>query len=393
MPAWRAWATTHPLASAVALAVAVRCALALMLPIGATYDIDSYRIVAETVARHQDVYSAAQTVHRYPYLPLHVWLVSGFWWLSSWLPLPFVTLVKLPAIAADAGIVALIFRALERRHGEYRALIGARLYALSPVAIAITAVHGQFDAIPLLCLLLCLYWLTFKADARRDIALAGVFLGMGILDKTWPLLFALPLVAMLPWRRWPIFAGAAALPSLAGIGLYLAIFPHALAGMVERVAGYHSLPATFGFTAALALVTGEHGALYVAADRFGFVLTMLAIGVVGLLMARWKQAPELALLASMVTFFALSAGFGIQYLVWLVPVAILASQGVWLRRYTLACLPWLVIAYGTFYTLPILQRLTSDAAAMSIMQAVSLPAWFIVLAWAVTILRRQPIDA
>ncbi len=100
--------------------------------------------------------------------------------------LPFALAVKLPVIAADLLIVAVL--ATMAAAGRASPL-APWLYAVHPVSVLVGSVHGQFDAIPLLLVLVAVECL---ARGRRDasaLALAGA-----IATKSFPVLL-LPFLA------------------------------------------------------------------------------------------------------------------------------------------------------------------------------------------------------
>jgi Gpi18-like mannosyltransferase len=62
------------------------------------------------------------------------------------------------------------------------------LYALNPITIICTNIHGQFDVIPIFFLLLGIYLFN-----KHKEALSMSVLSFAIFTKTWPALFIIPL--------------------------------------------------------------------------------------------------------------------------------------------------------------------------------------------------------
>ena len=123
---------------------------------------------------------------RVPYFPgIHLFLwIGGLLILHT--PLPVALSFKLFPCLFDAGIAVLLMdfgrsvRDAQRR---------AWLYALAPVPLIITAIHGQWDSIVLFFLLLAV-WACRLETSRGDVA-AGVAYVLSVVAKpvTVPLLF------------------------------------------------------------------------------------------------------------------------------------------------------------------------------------------------------------
>lgn len=103
-------------------------------------------------------------------------------------------LVKLPAILADLGAVALMYRIARVRLSAVAALLVAASYALCPAVILDGAFWGQMDAIFVLALLGALF-----GALRGRAVTAGVLFAAAILLKPQPVVFA-PLLMVYLWR-------------------------------------------------------------------------------------------------------------------------------------------------------------------------------------------------
>ncbi|MFI5419039.1 MAG: hypothetical protein ACHQ2Y_09130 [Candidatus Lutacidiplasmatales archaeon] len=104
--------------------------------------------------------------------------------LVPFMPTPGILfLLKLPFILADVG-VALLLYAVGRRSGEGRGTLLAMAWFLNPVVIWASAVHGEVDS------LAALLSLAFLLALWKGWPLpAGLFLGLGIFTKIYPLAF------------------------------------------------------------------------------------------------------------------------------------------------------------------------------------------------------------
>lgn len=372
------------LPGALALALAVRLAIALRVPLGAWYDIYSYQVVGKLVLAGRDVYSAAEAAGRHPYLPLQLYWLAAATWLSEHGPLAFISVVKLPAIAADVALVALLYVICRRLVARAAALRRAWIYALHPVPILVTALHGQFDAIPLLCLVGAWYLLVLR---RMPLA-AGLALGLGVLDKTWPALLFPVLVLLLSDLRARVrFTLATALPPLLGTALYLVLFSGSPLALFRRVGSYASVPGRWGYSLIFdADAFSQHTLVWVA--HAGSALVLAA----GLFVAvrSWRRDDPAAIrpLLAVLAMLVVSAGFSVQYLMWLVPLALLAGEERWLWWYTGAALILLGVSYGGVEIEQGLWRYLSPRQIDLALGLAALPVWFVMLAWTASLDRR-----
>ena len=150
-------------------------------------DVQRYqRVAAHVLDVSWNPYEAPRL---YPYPPVWIWVEAGSEWLSRHTGASFAVLVKLPVLAADLAIVALL-GAWGSRTG--RGLVPAWLYALHPVSVLVGAFHGQFDAVALFFVLLAV--VDFEAG-RRDVS--ALALAAAVALKSFPVLL-LPVFLLTP---------------------------------------------------------------------------------------------------------------------------------------------------------------------------------------------------
>ncbi|HEY7126310.1 MAG TPA: glycosyltransferase 87 family protein [Ktedonobacterales bacterium] len=279
-----------------------------MLTTGAAYDIDSYHLQAASVFQHRNVYLFTD---RYPYPPVWVWVVALVQWFANLTAIPFVFLVKVPAIAGDCLIVALLQR--------YKSNAAARFYALNPVSILITAGHGQFDG--LVFALVVLAWVCWQAEGRARGYWAALALGGAIALKGYPILF-LPalLIHISPNKQRYIAAGLALLPLALAFLVYGALFGF-VGAMLTHVLGYSSSP-YFGwsFLPALVLNSIEPSTVPLVLTPVGYVARAALVAFACYLPWRHSDWPvERLWLVMLLAFYALAPGVSAQYLLWALP--------------------------------------------------------------------------
>lgn len=356
----------------------VRLLPTILLPVGATYDIESFKMVADALLAGKEVYQAA--AGRHPYLPLQMYVLGGMLWAANVFSIPFVVMVKIPAVLADVGITAVIYHSFHRRGASLSAsLFGALLYALNPISILVSAYHGQFDAIPVLLLLLA--WYTWQFDKR--LILSAVTLGLAILSKTWPLVFLPILIIRLrSFRQRLIYSSISVLIPIAFSIGYLWIFKGTFSGF-NRAFTHTGVAGYWGYSALMAMgakFNGRLETLYATLiDLRRWVI--LAAGIVTLWITR-RQSPLNALTTIILTIFAVSAGMGIQWLLWIVPFAILIKDYQGLKWYSLFGALFLLIQLYGIHMYPWAFHLFGNEMGDLIIRAGSIPAWITVCLWA-----------
>ncbi len=317
----------------VLLALALRLVVA-SLTTGADYDIASYAIQAQSVLTHHNIYVFTD---RYPYPPVWVWLVALAQWIANATWLPFVWLARLPGILGDALIVALLHRAKGNK--------AALFYAVNPVAILITAGHGQFDG-----LVMALVAAAWASRQRQGSAWAALALGGAIALKGYPVLLLPALLAGAPgWKRRALLTGLALTPLLISALVYSAFFGLEPA-MASHVLGYVS-PIAFGWRLIFntLLLPLRMMNVSVSLSALPSLARLLILAWPLLLLWRRQRWPlEQHWQAVFLGFYALSPGISVQYLLWVIPLLALGDlRDGW--RYTTLSAAGIVCYYlGNF---------------------------------------------
>ena len=312
--------TTGRRALVLAVAGAVRL-VPILLADRMVADVQRYHRVATHVL---DVsWNPYEAPRLYPYPPVWVWVEAGSEWLARHTGWSFPVLVKLPVLAADLAIVALL-AAGGARTG--RGLIPAWLYALHPVSVLVGAFHGQFDAAALFFVLLA----AFEFDGgRRDAS--ALALAAAIALKSFPVLL-LPVFLLTPGTTLSErgrFAALAILP------VALLLVPYAVAdfGALRReLFGYGGIAdfGWIGFWRGLRLLhTGVltrseapyWGGAVVASKALTLLGEAALLAAIAVRRVRWPLGE--ACLAVLLTFLVFYGSVSAQYLLWVVPF------GVW----------------------------------------------------------------
>jgi hypothetical protein len=265
-------------------------------------------------------------------------------WPPAWLPftwlasvtaatthVPFYLLIKLVPIAADLILTWFLYSVAE----DYGCSPWktALAYALNPISIYCTAIHGQFDAIPTLCATVAVVMIGRNGQSRRPVR-AGVWLGVAAAFKTWPLLILPALLAPL----WSIRRQAQTAAIAIGIFITALLLPGPFFGIstVTGVLHYRSTLEWWGLSSISFLMDAA-----MPADLFSAIFFVAMGFTASLVIATHTQALRGALLL-LLTFYVTAPGFGVQYLIWIVPLALLADQR---RAWTYSILAGLLIAF------------------------------------------------
>lgn len=254
-------------------------------------------------------------------LELWLWIASV---IAVYTPLPVIFPFKLLPIACDALIALLLFdSAPDRRSGWRRAV----LYGIAPVPIVISAMHTQWDSIWMYFLMLALVLVRIERPAMD--AVAGAAFVLSVIFKP----IAGPLILVILPRTKQRFLGFAG-----GVAAMLTIYYSILGAL-----GW--LPSWDEFIGILHYAQGGvriFGLPYRPFDRFWAAMAMVVLLTV-LHFARRLTRDEVALL--FLAFAIGVSGLSIQYLIWVVPFALLCDRTRFLALYTVAAGVFVVFFY------------------------------------------------
>jgi len=332
---------------------------------------------------------------------LHNWPVLWIYFSAAALlahdttGLPFALLIKLPPITADVILALMLMRA---------AGWGASLvYALHPVAVLISGYHGQFDSLMLAPTVLA--WRLFETwKGPRRVIGSGLALGVGVWFKPVPLLL-LPvfLPRLRTWRERAAYGALSVAPACLGTLPYLLRWPEDVA---VNFLGYSSWFGQWGYPVVWMLVEylKDHTIPWWLPDpefvspplqaMFAAGRWLLLAALVSVWVVSFKRGLSTlpSIIATFSAFYFVTVGFGLQYLLWIVPFAILARDRM-LWPYTLTSTAVLGTAYllGQAYLAP--EGLLDFAELNTrefLVKLATLPTWLLCGVWALaSVTRRQ----
>jgi hypothetical protein len=314
------------LTQALLVAAGLRLAMFVIAHDVAPYDlVNDFRIAGENVLAHQD-----PTLNSRPrgwnYLPTYGFLLAGMVAVEESTGLPWLWVARVLPITFDLGVTGLVYLLARPEKAGLRAF----QYACTPIAIFVSAVHGQMEP---LCLLFAVgAFVALRRGPAPRVVLAGVLIALAISVKTWPVLFLPALLLALPtWRarlRLLIGAGAVGLLLLLTMPLTVGTPVDKLPRIVAALAGYSPAGGTWGWSAVLYgyfpydAVSFETSTFWAVVGRVGSIAALLAFAAA---VWWWRRAgPIVVAGASTSAFLVATAGFGVQYLAWPVPFTTLS---------------------------------------------------------------------
>lgn len=269
------------------------------------------------ISQHDGIslYHQIKSFNHPPFM-IHVLQVMRF--LSSFTGISFYFWLRLPAILADVGSVVIVARLLklylEPRFSRSKLI----LLALAPASVMISGFHGNTDPLMIFFLLLAIYSL----DQKSNVWLAGIAFGMSMNIKVMPIIFLPALLLYLPSNKKRILFLMLAGTTFVIFGLPYIIQDPLFIGV--RLFSYGSNYGIWGVSRLLMLLsTNSDGfqSLNLAYAQLGKWIMLALIVAESIWMNRSLQKPPLFLQFGFITFtfMAITPGFGVQYLAWLVP--------------------------------------------------------------------------
>ncbi len=315
-----------PLTLAICTAVVLRLAMLALAyhvrPWDLAYDFQN---VGLATLQHRDPILATATV-RWSYLPVYDFVLAGAYWAHIHFHISWLITARIPSIVCDLGVVVLVGKAAGAA-GE-RAELRRFQYACNPLAILVSAVHGQVDPA---CLLFSFaaFALVLRAGTRisgRAAATAGLLLGLGIGAKTWPVLFGPALLLALPSarRRWQFAAATGGIIALLFVSMPLTVgTPVSKLPYLAKVMTYYHPPiGTWGWAGVWVAIHPTR--LPTTQDplwiNVGSIGAKLAVAGALLTVWWWRRAHPLDIATATTTaLLAITPAFGNQYLLWQAP--------------------------------------------------------------------------
>ena len=255
----------------------------------------------------ENIYPGFASLH-HPYLPFFLYVEAAAAWMGQ-SKIIVITIIKIINIIYDIGILYLVYLLSKKN------LKTAFVYALNPVTILVTTLHGQFDVIPVFFILLTIY--LFKTKKELAAVLSYSF---AILTKTWPILFIVPILrkasACHPRENGDprrLLLLVLFFPILFTV-IYCLLFKANPIDIAKTLISYQGLWAVWGPLTLL----GKQRILIQKLTTLIFLISFFSYSYF------IKEGNLIKnILKLLFFFFVFTTNFSIQYLVWIVPFLIL----------------------------------------------------------------------
>jgi hypothetical protein len=299
----------------LALGLALLLRVAIAWTVVGSNDARTWKEFAAHI-REYGLIRTYQEISLFNHPPLMGWFSWFSLQLGDLLPGRFIDVFKTPMLLSEVACAWLLWR-IWRKDGEQKAAQVVLLFAFNLISILISSYHGNTD-----CVFATLCLASAYALHREKWLWAGLALGAAINVKIVPLMLIPVFALMLPSPRALLrFGGGLALCALPFVPVIWQIWPE----FYRNVFAYNSMPFEWGVPLLIETTQGTMPRLatwlseqYVPNARFVILGFMLLIG--GL--QRWRRQLsvfEAGALAFSV-FLVLLPGFGVQYLVWPLPL-------------------------------------------------------------------------
>ncbi len=265
------------------------------------YDMQSYEIVVDIVAKGGNVYAETG---RYVYSPVWFTVLSGLKRIQLQFPeLPFHFVVRFFLCGID--LVILAFLLLIARDEKISMIRTAIFFYLNPVSFLITGYHGQFENLAILMVVIGLFaYLKLRGKPVLGKVLLWIFATVGMIVKHnifYELIICLNSAIKRYWIKLLLFVASVCI----FLSLFLPYWDTGSKGIIWNVFGYPSAVGAYGITSLFRFPPLKYAFI---AGMFIFPLFLKSKDIV-------KQC-----LLGMLFFLTFTSGIAIQYFV--LPVAL-----------------------------------------------------------------------
>src|SRR6267143_4356371 len=133
----------------------------------------------------------------------------------------YLAALKIPVVISDIITTLYLFRVLSIIASKDKAVKLSTLYALNPIVIFLSAIHGTNDPIAIMFTVMAFYYfIRHKPSSdsinEKDLVKSALFLGLGIATKFYPL-FLVPifLIALTGRTNRLLYLGLSLVPIVA----------------------------------------------------------------------------------------------------------------------------------------------------------------------------------
>ena len=287
-----------------------------------TYDMKSFYIVSKLMDKGITTNIYAET-DRYNYSPIWAITIYLITQLSKISNISLSALLKFPIIIFDALTALLIYKICkESSNSDKKAFLLVASFLYNPLTIMVSSHGSQFDAIAIYFLLLY-YYISKKSMRAMHYLIYGISIAVKQVT-VFPLLFFLQ---RLKGYKKLLFLFLVPLPFFLLLSPYLF---SAWRSLLRNVLTYSGTGALWGYSRIVQYILTFFGLNNLQLIFKFYIAKIIVIFIFGLIFYYFHKYKNVSLLQGIIVsyliFFALTPGFGVQYLVWILPFAILEKN-------------------------------------------------------------------
>ena len=313
-----------PFKYSLIIGLLIRLSITLIFYKSSSEDLTSFLDAGKVILEKQSAYPTL-------YFPFFSYLGALAVFLKSFFP-PLIFL-KLIFTFFDLGNLILVYFLSKKN------LNLVLLYALNPITIISSNIHGQFDVIPLFFLLLAIYLFSKHKEISSMTAIS-----FAIFTKTWPALFIIPILKKLKNKFLVAFIIVIPLISVLFHSLF---FETPILEIISPIKNYRGVYGYWGIGNILILLWPKiDGSILQILRRIFFIALFI--------FSFYPNNKNIVknILIIILFFFIFTLTFGSQWLTWLVPFVILVRPKNWIFFFVTATI-YLISAFTkNVYLLP-----------------------------------------
>jgi hypothetical protein len=286
-----------------------------------TEDVYTMQIALSLLEQGKDPYSQSYIFNQSPFWVNVIYEMSKFIKIFK---VPYHMLIKIIPIISDAIISVIIYKiSLNLNTSIKRAVKLSFFYALNPISIIITSIHGNLVPIPV-CFLVISVYILFFYKGKYSILYSSLTLGIAIMSKIWPIFFLPVMLQKIKFlKNKLIYLIFSIIPFL------ISLFPLYLKNktlVIDYFFKYKGQAGWWGFTGLTSIWNFPflRSFSYFYANKGSLILCSVIMLLY--LFKTYKMSLFRALCLISLAFFFFTPGFGPQYLVWILPFLILTKD-------------------------------------------------------------------
>lgn len=292
-----------PLKYSLIIGLVIRLGITLIFYKSKSEDLISFIDAGEIILKKSPIYPTLY----FPFFPY----LGG---LAVFLKNIFSPIIFLKIIFTifDLGNIFLIFLLSKKNLNQ------TLLYALNPITIICSNIHGQFDVIPIFFLLAGIYLFTRHKEIK-----SMFMISFAIFTKTWPILFIIPIFSRL--KNKLLFLLIIVIPFISVL-FHWWYFKTPLFDILIPIKNYRGVYGYWGIGNILILFLPKIDASIIQFLRRIF---FIALFIYSFYPSNKNIIKNILMI--MFFFFTFTLTFGSQWLAWIVPFIILIKPKNWMQ--------------------------------------------------------------